>query len=489
MEKPKMLSKINIDVIIKILFGIANIIFVIPSIIYLIKNGTILGFNKEFCFLLNDSNQGIQTLLYIIILLIITILYCIIIKRHKSMFKNIKSLLIYVAIIASIYLLSISFTSSDVFYYLGIGRIDGKYNQNPYYTTIKQFVETDNNSDNLETDSVLNKGYKNYWSNTTVVYGPMWTIICKIVANLSFGNIDFGLLVFRIFNIIIHILNCYLIYKISHKKIFSILYGLNPYIFLEGIMCVHNDIFVIFFILLALYLLLIKKKISFAIIALAMATAIKYFAILLLPIFIIYYFRKEKVPIRILKCIKYGLFFLIIVCIPYLLYIKDISVLAGILTQQSKFAKNFYIIIITYCSPASMAKIINNSLLICFIITYLFCNVRLLLKKEIKFGKEIKKYEYFIIAFLFLLITNFEPWYIMWIFPLMLWQKSNHIKMIIQISIIAEFANSVFLAYSENWQYGIIYTVLMLLGITGCILYNNRKIIKKYLLNNKSLRE
>lgn len=30
-------------------------------------------------------------------------------------------------------------TSSDVFYYMGVGELDGVYNQNPYYVTMKDY--------------------------------------------------------------------------------------------------------------------------------------------------------------------------------------------------------------------------------------------------------------------------------------------------------------------------------------------------------------
>lgn len=471
----KIAKIININLIIKLLFAFVSILFVLPSVIYLLKNGTVYGLDKWFCFLLDDSNRNVQTFLYLIILAIMTILYCLIIKRQKEIFKNIKQVLIYTLIISAIFLMSISFTCSDVFYYLGIGRLDSKYNQNPYYTTITDFVESQENIEDLEKDTVLMQGYQNDWADTTVVYGPIWTAICKIVAALSFGNIDVGIFVFRIINILIHILNCYLIYKISKKKIFSVMYGLNPYMLIEGIMCIHNDIFVVCFILLAIYFLIKKKKIIPAIVFLALATAIKYFAILLLPLFIIYHFREEKVLKRFGRCIQFGLFFALILLIPYLFYIRDINVFAGILTQQSKFAKNFYIIIEEYFSPANLKVLINKFLLVIFIYIYALKCFVLVFKSKIKFHREAKEIEYFLIAFLFLLITNFQPWYIMWLFPLLMWQSSKNMKLIIQVSLISQFANSIFLAYTENWRNGTPFTFCMLLGVTICICLNNRK--------------
>ena len=467
-------KKININLIIKLLFAIAAIIFVLPSAIYLLQNGTVYGFNKWFCFLLNDSNRNLQTFAYLIVLTVMTILYCLILKRQKEIFKNIKQVLIYTLIISAIFLISISFTCSDVFYYLGIGRLSSEYNQNPYYVTITDFVESQN-KEQLQNDTVLMQGYLNDWADTTVVYGPIWTAICQFVATLSFGKIDIGIFVFRSINILIHILNCYLFYKISKKKIFSVMYGLNPYMLIEGIMCIHNDIFVVCFMLLALYFLVKKKNIVVSVAFLAMAAAIKYFAILLLPLFIIYHFRNEKTLKRFGRCIQYGLLFALILLIPYLFYIKDFEVFAGIFTMQTRFAKNFYIIIEQYFNPPNLKTLVNKFLLIVFIYVYAIRSLVLLYRTKMKFNKEAKEVELFLIAFLFLLITNFQPWYIMWLFPLLIWQNSKNMKLIVQISLISQFANSIFLAYTENWINGTPFTFCMLLGVTICIYLNNRK--------------
>ena len=93
-------------------------------------------------------------------------------------------------------------------------------------------------------------------------------------------------------------------------------------------------------------------------------------------------------------------------------------------------------------------------LLASFAIIYFFTCIVELYKKEIKFRNETRKIILFIMTFIFLLITNFQPWYIMWMFPFLIWQKSDNIKLIVGISIISEFANSVFLQYGEGWRYG-----------------------------------
>ena len=473
------MKKEKINYIIKIAFALLCMAFAIPSIKYMIEIGTLLNFNTYFKFLMNYSDRLNQTLIYLAILLGMTILYFLIIRNRKDMFKNNKQMWIYITIISIIFVLVVPFMCSDVFYYIGIGRINSEYGQNPYYTTIKDFVEQEDNKDFLEQDTVLAQAYQNDWANSTVVYGPIWTIICSIIAKLSFGNIDVGILLFKLINLSVHLFNCYMIYKISNKKVFALLYGINPFVLIEGIAMVHNDIFIVLFTLLSIYFLLKKKNIILSLIFLAIATAIKYFTILLLPFMLIYYFREHKPSKRFIKCVEYGIIFLIMLIIPYLIYVKDFQVISGLFIQQEKLAKNFYIMLKQYFSsiPDVIEKT-KNILLGTFIIIYSFTCIIMLNKKDIKFSEQMKVYEKFLMAFIFLLITNFQPWYIFWLFPCIMWQKSDNIKMIIGLSIISQFANAIFLLNGEGWKNGTPFTFIM---ITSSLVYYN-------IINKKRIR-
>lgn len=85
-----------------------------------------------------------------------------------------------------------------------------------------------------------------------------------------------------------------------------------------------------------------------------------------------------------------------------------------------------------------------------------------------------RKANYFIMAFLFLLITNFQPWYILWLFPLLMWQNAENIRWIPQIAIISEFANSIFLTYGEGWQNGTPFVFLLWVGSLGIFIANEK---------------
>lgn len=462
--------------LLKIIFLVSAIMFALPSIYHMLKNGTVLQFDQYFKFCLsNNGSRFEQAIIYIIILALLTIFYFLIVKNREKIFKNTKEMYIYVTIISLIFVLVIPFMCSDVFYYLGVGRIDGKYGQNPYYVTIKDFVENGDNAKYLETDTVLLQGYENDWAATTVVYGPIWTLVCKVVATMSFGNIDIGLLAFKLIAVLLHVLNCYILYKITNKKIFILLYGLNPFVLIEGIVSVHNDLYIVTFILSSIYFLIKKKNLFISLLFLALATAIKYFTILLLPFIIIYYFRDKKPLEKLKKCFTYGFIFAIMLAITYIAYVQDWTVLMGLITQQERYAKNFYIILMEYFQtvPDIVSKV-HNTFLIGFVIVYFFTCVTLLFKKDIKFRQQMRTAEYFLIAFLFLLITNFQPWYLMWLFPLVIYQNSKESRFVIQIMLISQFANSIFLINGEGWKNGVPFTFFMLLGVLICVLIGNK---------------
>ncbi len=164
-----------------------------------------------------------------------------------------------------------------------------------------------------------------------------------------------------------------------------------------------------------------------------------------------------------------------VLAIPYLFYVRDLQVLSGLVIQQEKLAKSFYIILTEYFKePTLSASTVNRVLLGAFTIIYFFTCIILLNKKEIKLREEMRKANYFIMAFLFLLITNFQPWYIMWLFPLLMWQKAETIRWIPQIAIISQFANSIFLTYGEGWQNGIPFTFVLVVGSLGIWIVNEK---------------
>ena len=93
--KDKVIKFINSKKIILIIFMLASILFVTPSMKYVLENKTVLNFNEYFRFTLDDTNRIEQSIIYLVILTILTIFYYFIVKNRDKLFKNNKQMYIY----------------------------------------------------------------------------------------------------------------------------------------------------------------------------------------------------------------------------------------------------------------------------------------------------------------------------------------------------------------------------------------------------------
>ena len=487
--------KKNLNNTLKVLFILISIIFVVPSILYMIKNGTILGFDNYYNFFIdNGENKTLSTILYLIIFLSLSAIYLYFINKKES-FKNINELLKYVSIVSIIFLVMIPWHSSDIFYYMGVGELNSVYGQNPYYETIKKYVTK--NPEVVEKDTIMQQGYINYWSNTTVVYGPFAQIIFSVITKISFKNIDFCMLLFKLLNIVVHLLNCYLIYKITKKIKFSIIYGLNPYIIMEFLGMVHNDIIVAFFVLLSLYFLLKKKQILPSVVFLAIATGIKYYTIMLLPIVVLYHYKNEKsISRRMLRCLQYGFIFIVVILLEYLYFLKDCAIFISMIAQTNKYCKSIYSAIFAFAINnekkifnifgkgilvGELCEYLRNTAFILFAIIYIKFCIDLLLSKKIKIQDVLRKYSFCLLLFI-ISFSNFQQWYLLWLFASLPWQKPNAIRNIIGLSLASEIGNTVYMFKVESFKYDahFVFIIAILFIIWEiCINYKPEKEITK----------
>ncbi len=226
-------------------------------------------------------------------------------------------------------------------------------------------------------------------------------------------------------------------------------------------MDVHNEIFMITLILFAIYYTIRKKNLWLAVLFLALATAIKYFAILLLPFLVLYLLREKTIGKRIGYCILAGIEFLGILCLLYFIYFQDFSFLNVFSIQQNKYNSSIYYLLYSLIGK-NATNTIKWVLLTIFAISYIGLAIRYLLKKEIIFRKLIRKYEAILFVFIFFLITNFNSWYLLWLVPTIFWLKPRHIKYLLILYTFAYILKFFTFCMSETAVIGIPY----FLGIT-----------------------
>lgn len=426
MDKMKQIKK---EKWIPIAYVIASIIFAVPSAIYVFTHDTIYYFSDANTFLYQPIQSNYQLIgnffSFLGIFLLFSLLYYLLLKNYQKIFKTPKRVMFFIATIGIIFVSMLPTTSWDVYSYIGNGWVDSHYGENPYYTSVQEIADVYGN------DEVTGKVAR-CWREEPVIYGPAWSLICKGLTSLSFGSIDIALFVFKIATFLVFLGSCYLVWKLTKKQFWVLFFGLNPFILFDALTNVHNDIFLVFFVLLALYLGLRKQKIALAVGCFAVATAIKYVSVLLLPFFIIYVLRKEPVTKRIGKTILYALEFIAIIAVFYSIYIQDLSVFAGVFIQQNKYTRSLFLgLWFLVNGNEAILDIIKMVVTGLFMVAYILVVAKFFFAKEedISWRKMMQSYQILLLIFLFFVMTNFNSWYIMWLFPSIFWQRKNMVKM------------------------------------------------------------
>lgn len=435
-----------------ILLCVLGLILSFPSIYYLFKVGTVDGYFGQNYYFLNPNenmlgraifNEPIRTILgtaiFAGILIWGFVLYFKLIKNSDN-FKNIKFILLGVFLVSICFMICLPNTSTDIFYYMGNGRILEKYNENPYYVTIEDVIHKGNNDIILENSGV--------WSNTVVPYGPLWLIISACFSKISFGNITVLLYIFKTTSLFIHVACAFLVYQITKKKKFAIIYGFNPFLLLEFMTNVHNDIYLIFFVLLGIHFLKNKRDILNALICLACSVLIKYVTLILAPFFLLYHLRNKKISTKIKDCIIYAIFFCSIIILVYMLFFSNLNDFLEIMsTQQGRLKDSIYLILNSYelenlISPVNTIFILLTAGLMIYFIFKMFF-------KENRFRKYMGYVSIVLLVLIFGVLTNLTSWYLAWLFIPIFWLKSENIKRILYLQFFYEFTY-VYLCYVHS---------------------------------------
>ena len=222
--------------------------------------------------------RPLSVTLYIVIIFLFFIFYFLflwLVNKKLITKKQIWFLIIFTTVILTF---SYNAFSYDLFNYIFDAKIVTFYNQNPYEHKALDF---------------LNDPWTNFMRSTHRVYpyGPTWL---GLTVPLSFLGFNVFLPTFYLFKALIaasFLGTAYFLKKIiDNVKIQNPLFGislfaLNPFVLIESLVSAHNDIVMIFFAVLSLYLML-RKKYVFSLTFLALSIGIKFATILLLPVFI-----------------------------------------------------------------------------------------------------------------------------------------------------------------------------------------------------------
>ncbi len=252
-------------------FLIFSYLFIDPNFLYLHR------LYSGFAF----SNRQLTTVLYILLILIFFIFYFLIVRLSKMGLFGFKDLKLYLILTIALLLLSYpAMLSYDIFNYVATSKVLFFYHENPYIIMPIEFTK----------DPLL---FFMHAANKTALYGPVWILLTGIPYVLGFGNFLLTLLNFKLFILLFYLGTISIIWKISKNFATLLLFVLNPLVIIETLISGHNDIVMMFFALLAFYLLM-KKRIFWAIIFIILSMLIKYATLFLLPIFIYVVIRRVR---------------------------------------------------------------------------------------------------------------------------------------------------------------------------------------------------
>ena len=427
MEKENV-RKFNMTKITAIFFVIISLLIMIPSIIFnvLHNNDKIINY-VDFNIFYGLINKPIdkQYPIFLIVTIILTILFLLMCKFRKRVFKSTKSLIQFIIIIGAIYAIMIPTSSCDIYSYIASGRIQTKYHENPYYTSTLDIM-------NKNPEDKIMYNVARCWWNEKSIYGPCWMLITNLYSVFSGNSIFAAIYVYKLMAFLLFILSIFLIKKITNNDLYVMLFGLNPYILYQFLANGHNDFYVIFLVLLAIYLFKVKNKKELSVACLAIATSIKYYPVLFVPFLLFYFIKDEKnIKDKICKLALYSIEYLFIVLFPYIFYARDINAILSPLIQQTKYSYSLQgAIFFISDKNVALINVISKCILASFAFYYLYLFIRdFFIKDNITFEEIAGDLAKITIFFIVVVLTCYNSWYIGWIVPFMIFRniKENRI--------------------------------------------------------------
>lgn len=284
-----------------------HIIFIIYSFAHvdlnltLSTNLTYQHFQDKLTFL-GFYNRSLSTSIFIGIILVYFITYGLIFWGAYT--KKINSKQIWILVGSScILIFSYPAFSYDLFNYIFDARIVTHYGLNPYFFKALDFPF----------DPWVRFMR---WTHRYYPYGFGWLLISLIPSFLGFGKFFLTLIAFKIYLGLFHLGNCYLVLKISEKlkinKFALVLFAFNPLVIIESLVNPHNEVVMLFFVLLALYLFFLNRRVT-SFLSIIISFSVKFLSIVLLPIFFLNLFKNDK------RTMYYSFFIWFLAIIPLIL--------------------------------------------------------------------------------------------------------------------------------------------------------------------------
>ena len=260
MKKPLFFSAYILFLIFVTIFSYT---FIDANLIYLKKIYS--GFSTQ--------NRLMTTIFYTILLIIFFLFYLLFLRSAEKKRLTLVDVKLLIGVAIGILIFSYpAIVSYDIFNYLMSAKVLYFYRENPYIVMPIEFLG----------DPFL---LFTHAANKYALYGPFWLILSGLPFLLGFGNFILTLLSFKLFIILFYLGTIILIWNICKNVYQTVFFALHPLVLIETLIGSHNDVVMMFLVLLSFYLVM-RKKVIWAIVALLLSILIKYATLFLIPVFI-----------------------------------------------------------------------------------------------------------------------------------------------------------------------------------------------------------
>ncbi|MCL4418691.1 hypothetical protein M1146_01155 [Patescibacteria group bacterium] len=254
-----------------IIFTIFSYAFIDPNLTYFHQ------FFSGFAF----NYREITTGAYLISVFIFFIFYIYFVKMTANKYflkKDLKLLIILT--ICILFFAYPAMLSYDIFNYISTTKVLFFYHENPYVIMPIDFI----GDPNLLFMHAANK---------IALYGPVWIALTGIPFFLGFGNFVLTLFSYKLFALIFYVLTIMLVEKLTKNILSVAIFALNPLVIIETLIGSHNDIAMMFLVLLS-FLFISRRRIFLSAVFLISSILIKYATIFLIPVFLYTSYKSLK---------------------------------------------------------------------------------------------------------------------------------------------------------------------------------------------------
>lgn len=226
------------------------------------------------------NQRPITSLLFFIVISTLFFFYfmlCRQIYKNKVKTSTIKKVILGVSLI-----LIFSYpamVSYDIFNYTTTAKVLFGYMENPYIVMPIEFTN----------DEFLSYTHA---ANKTALYAPFWLILTAVPYVLASWNFIFMLFSFKLLIAVFYFLILFMIGKITKDNISVAFFALNPLVLFETFVGGHNDVVMMFFALLSIYLL--RKRIALSAVSFFLSVMVKFATLFLIPVYIYLFWLKFR---------------------------------------------------------------------------------------------------------------------------------------------------------------------------------------------------